>query len=1122
MHIYILMQMDGMKKVIIILIISALFLHTSVIFHYNKTVSQAESTLPKYYVDDDFNSSTPGWQNDHFDKIQDAINKASIGDRIIVYEGTYEENILIEKSISLFGEDVDQVIIDGGNEESVVTIDSSNVDFSTFTIKNSGMNATDAGIKMTASSKNCQIVENRITDCIYGLYVDRCDNTLFAQNYIFETRNATFFISSDDNTIEYNHVYNNEMHGIFLNRTCANNLIQQNIVYDNGWYGIYLNDDCRDNTVSDNKVYENRNTGIRIEDSVSNTLVSTNEIFMNTNYGVFVVGTQTEITKNKVTGNEKHGIFLFADDSTLVLNNNASDNMLDGIRMQNSTSNIVKSNKLINNKRYGLYVNFYCLKNQIFNNYFSNNDVNAKDISPDDSQNKWFHETFINESNIIYGPVISGNFWNDYAGTDDDRDGFGETPYIIEGGNKKDNRPLVHRRPLASAGGPYSGSVFEKITFDASGSSDIDEDMNLSFIWEFGDGYTSTGESVKHHFDRPGNYSVKVTVENEYGGTDSDSTFILVSPDKTPPQINILSHEFVVSDTSSLFTIKARIKDNVAIKNVTLSYWSENVSNTQTALMNEQSNNIYEKTVIFPKSVPAVYCVITAIDVSDNSIDTTNPFAEIECKTEVNVSELIQFDASDSFDLDGTIISYEWDFGDGITKKGKTATHKFAADGSYTVQLTVTDNEGNNGVNRKSISVQASKPVIALNETILDINQQGLLSANLTEQFMSYDTNGDGSLDMFVDPNGEIKLVSVLSLDGEDTFLLSVNDTLIPEFLWQPYEQKIRWISYVNPSVSEENVVVDYQSEEATLTIDVSKSGWIWIDIADNLYPNAPIKKIRDTTNGRDIPDHMIWRKDNHIYVLDDPSTRYHIVFEDIFPTIEAEFIPGDSGVIDEFQQTITVMYNVPVSISFASFNGRDVTDDLEILDDKRIQYTPPGYFANGTYSFSIDVQAKYGNKISSDTVTYFYLQYQQPPQPSFIERYGVILLFISIFLGGGLFYGLCRFKGIPFDSYVYLKNRRLFPFIKPVIFGPMSVTVEKQNVSKAEFYIDGALKGTVSDEPFVWQWNEPGFLNHSVEAKVFDESGKGVSSGEMNVFIINPFRWNPSVQDDSLEEKSK
>jgi PKD repeat protein len=52
------------------------------------------------------------------------------------------------------------------------------------------------------------------------------------------------------------------------------------------------------------------------------------------------------------------------------------------------------------------------------------------------------------------------------------------------------------------------------------------------------------------------------------------------------------------------------------------------------------------------------------------------------------------FDGSDSSDSDGSIASYAWNFGDGGTASGATAAHTYGANGSYTVSLTVTDNEG--------------------------------------------------------------------------------------------------------------------------------------------------------------------------------------------------------------------------------------------------------------------------------------------------------------------------------------------------------------------------------------------------------------------------------------------
>jgi len=52
------------------------------------------------------------------------------------------------------------------------------------------------------------------------------------------------------------------------------------------------------------------------------------------------------------------------------------------------------------------------------------------------------------------------------------------------------------------------------------------------------------------------------------------------------------------------------------------------------------------------------------------------------------------FNGIGSSDSDGTIVSYEWDFGDAITGSGVTTTHPYAGEGSYTVELTVTDDDG--------------------------------------------------------------------------------------------------------------------------------------------------------------------------------------------------------------------------------------------------------------------------------------------------------------------------------------------------------------------------------------------------------------------------------------------
>ncbi|KRE62034.1 PKD domain-containing protein [Nostocoides sp. Soil756] len=65
------------------------------------------------------------------------------------------------------------------------------------------------------------------------------------------------------------------------------------------------------------------------------------------------------------------------------------------------------------------------------------------------------------------------------------------------------------------------------------------------------------------------------------------------------------------------------------------------------------------------------------------------------------------FDASASSDVDGTIASYAWDFGPG-SGTGKTTEHTFAADGTYSVKLTVTDDRGGSATLTKQLTVSTT------------------------------------------------------------------------------------------------------------------------------------------------------------------------------------------------------------------------------------------------------------------------------------------------------------------------------------------------------------------------------------------------------------------------------
>ena len=82
----------------------------------------------------------------NYSRIQDAVNDASDGDIVFVYNGTYYENIIIDKTINLTGEIKEETIIDGLYNGNIVHISSEKVTLQNFTIRNSGGFTKNAGI----------------------------------------------------------------------------------------------------------------------------------------------------------------------------------------------------------------------------------------------------------------------------------------------------------------------------------------------------------------------------------------------------------------------------------------------------------------------------------------------------------------------------------------------------------------------------------------------------------------------------------------------------------------------------------------------------------------------------------------------------------------------------------------------------------------------------------------------------------------------------------------------------------------------------------------------------------------------------------------------------------------
>jgi parallel beta-helix repeat protein len=214
--------------------------------------------------------------NGNFTTIQEGIDAALKGDIISVKNGTFYENIVIDKSIILIGENKNKTIIDGRGAGNVIKINAENVTIKGFTIRNSGDYFPNAGINL---SSNYNIVEeNIIFENFYGI-------TLYESSY---------------NKIKRNFIQDNDNCGIYL-ATSSNNMIFYNIINNQFYNGIGLYDNSENNTIENNKLTNNGYCGVNIRSSSQNKIIGNN--ISDNNIGIHVPSSKNTIEDNNFSNN---------------------------------------------------------------------------------------------------------------------------------------------------------------------------------------------------------------------------------------------------------------------------------------------------------------------------------------------------------------------------------------------------------------------------------------------------------------------------------------------------------------------------------------------------------------------------------------------------------------------------------------------------------------------------------------------------------------------------------------------------------------------------------------------------------------------------------------------------
>jgi parallel beta-helix repeat protein len=284
--------------------------------------------------------------------IQDAIdNFASDSDTIYVWGGTYYENVIVDKTITLIGEGKDLAIIHGNTNFDGVRVERDWANVTGFTITN-GTN----GVYVNASN-NVRIEDNNISfNFQFGIYITSSSyNDIIGNNVTSNNEDGIHLIDSTYNNIIDNNVIENDRDGIYFD-TSTNNNITNNYLLSNHDDGIHLYSGSDYNNVSSNNVSSSWDDGIYLVTASINT-ISNNYVWNNSD-GIYATSSSQDNTifNNTVVSNRDDGIYLsWWSFSNTIKDNNITYNV-DGINLNGADGTMIFDNNISYNTDYGIYI----------------------------------------------------------------------------------------------------------------------------------------------------------------------------------------------------------------------------------------------------------------------------------------------------------------------------------------------------------------------------------------------------------------------------------------------------------------------------------------------------------------------------------------------------------------------------------------------------------------------------------------------------------------------------------------------------------------------------------------------------------------------------------------------
>ena len=246
---------------------------------------------------------------------------------------------------------------------------------------------------------------------------------------------------------------------------------------------------------------------------------------------------------------------------------------------------------------------------------------------------------------------------------------------------------ITNQPPVANAGGPYSGQTATAIQFNGGGSYDPDGSV-VSYAWNFGDGATGSGLAPTHAYSTAGTYNITLTVTDNLGSQASATATATIT--NQPPVAHPGGPYSGMAGQAVQFNGNGSFDPDGSITSYAWNFGDNTSGSGLSPTHSYSSAGTYTVTLTVTDNLGSQASATTSATITNTQPPVANAGGPYNGMT----GQAVQFNGSASFDPDGSITSYAWNFGDNTSGSGVSPTHVYNSVGTFTVTLTVTDNHG--------------------------------------------------------------------------------------------------------------------------------------------------------------------------------------------------------------------------------------------------------------------------------------------------------------------------------------------------------------------------------------------------------------------------------------------